>query len=505
MKGRKTMLTSKRIKWTCIICAVAMLISSAAIFAAEDMGYDYLMSVNEDNVIKVVDNEMYGTNMEWSVTNATDYYLAPNTRKTDSHFIENYKNRIPLSRMAGSSSQEFKWKNSLGEMSNRLEQSLWGLKGKAAFGFEEWLNAVKAADEDAKFTYVVNILNDSYENMADAIEFLRGDGKINYNGGENWAQKRIDMGIVEPVDIYVFEIGNEVDLRGKDIDWYLKQCKHAISAIRSVDKTTPISVHSSTYADPKMPVYTRWHQTLLEEIGDDIDYISNHFYYTPGKVTDLESRLSDMGNDIKKITGSDRIKIYQSEHATTRNSEKTTAGYDFVMPHTMMGTITTAEFFLRMMWYPQVTSSTYHSTHSSSWCIAYREDGTMKSTAIGDLLHMFINNGTGEVVESTFSGFEKLKATDVMGQAIKSEDGLNLILTNRTEEEKTIKLAFNGEYALKSYSYIQSNDYKADNYVGTKGINVDTVKVDSNQVITEYKLPKYSVVTLNLKKLEETE
>lgn len=488
-----------------LLCASLILASSSSAFAEDDGVYK--MTVNEDKVINNLTELMYGTNQEWSIDNAPAYYLKEGSLTTDPSFVECYKDMLPLARMAGSSSQENIWKNSLGSMAERKEQTFWNTKGKTEFGIVEWLKAVKAADSTVKLTYTVNITNDTYENMADVIEFLRGDGTINYNGGINWAKERIKYGISEPVDIFCFELGNELDLVGvTDPMEYIRRCKLAIGAIRSVDKTTPISAHVETRNDTKSENYTKWHQSVLAEIGDSLDMISYHNYYPIDKVVFTEKRITELRDDIKKITGSDRIKIYQSEHASQRTDAKNTATYGFVMPHTMSGTLATAEYFLRTMWHPSVIATTYHSTHSSSWCVAYRDnDGIMKRSALGSLLNMFQNYAVGEVVESELEGFKSLEASEFMGQVVKTEKGLNVILANHMDRENTVEFDFNGQYKLVGRSYIQSDDYEADNYIGVKNINVVEETVDSDEVITSYTVPKYCVMVLQLEKTGEVQ
>ena len=109
----------------------------------------------------------------------------------------------------------------------------------------------------------------------------------------------------------------------------------------------------------------------------------------------------------------------------------------------------------------------------------------------------------GNVVESNFEGFKQFEAANVMGQALKTEKGLNIVLVNNSDSENTVELEFNGKYRLEGYSYIQSDDYKADNYIGVHGINVDDVTVNSDSEIRSYVMPKYSVTILRLEKTEE--
>ena len=473
---------------------------------------DYNMKIDEDSYIKHIDRIMYGINQEWSVTNYS-YYLKPNSFEISPHFINCYKDSIGLARMAGTSSDWVKWKNNLGDLTDRRANKLWGITDVVRYGMAEWVKSIRAADPDAKLTYVVNIISDSYENMADAIEYLTGDGTVNYNGGVNWAKQRIASGVLEPADIFVYEIGNETDTTGGgglSLDEYISRAKKAISVIRSIDRDAKIAVHNYTAASTAN--YDYYDYRLLQELGDEIDYLSLHGYYLPNEdsYTDKErglriheDRVGRMQESIRKITGSDRIKIYQSEHACGRYNSDTTAGYDFVFPHTMYGTMHTAEWFLRMMWYPLIEASTYHSTHSSSWCIAYPEDGTIKMSAIGNLLQLMHKYGTGEVCESTLDEFTLGNISNIAGQAVKNDEGLTVIMLNKNETGQKVNFSFNNKYKVKNIAYIQSDDYKADNYVGSKGIDVVWNAPVPEGEFNEYTLDKYSITFITLEKIDE--
>lgn len=497
---------NKLVKKICIpVLAATLTVSSAGVCYA-----DYDMKINEDQYTKSIDPIMYGINQEWSVTNHT-YYLSPGTFKPNPAFVQCYKDSIYLARMAGTSSDWVKWKNNLGELSNRRANKLWGITDIVRVGFAEWLNSARAADPDVKFTFVVNIISDSYENMADAVEYLSGDGKINHNGGVNWAQMRIDSGAVEPADIYVYEIGNETDTTGGgglSLDEYIDRAKKAISVIRSIDPDAKIAVHNRTGFTSES--YDFYDHRLLQELGDQIDYLTLHGYYYPDDAAEVdpsralmchEERVGRMEESIRKITGSDRIKIYQSEHASNRYSSNTTAGYDYVFPHTMKGTMNTAEWFLRMMWYPLMEASTYHSTNSSSWCIAYPEGDTIKMSAIGNLLQLMQRYGTGKVCVSELSEFSKAVPSDVAGQAVMNEEGLNLILVNKKDTPQTFNFTFNKKYKVKNIAYIQSDDYKADNYTGSKGIDVVWNAPVPEGEFTKAELDKYSVNIITLEEI----
>lgn len=496
----------KILKTTC-----ATLLSVLVALAPVGMCFaDYNMVVNEDNHIKHIDRIMYGVNQEWSTINHT-YYLKGSSFEPNPEFVNCYKDTLGLARMAGTSSDWVKWKNNLGDISDRKANKLWGITDIVRYGMAEWLKTTRAADPNGKLTFVVNIISDSYENMADAIEYLSGDGISNPNGGVNWAKMRINSGIAEPANIFVYEIGNETDTTGGgglSLDEYIERAKKAIAVIRSVDPDAKIAVHNYTAASTAN--YDFYDYRLLEELGDQIDYLSLHGYYLPDEnsytdkergLTLHEDRVGRMQESIKRITGSDRIKIYQSEHACGRYNSDTTAGYDYVFPHTMNGTMHSGEWFLRMMWYPMLEASTYHSTDSSSWCVAFQEaDGSMHMSAVGNMLQLFLRYGVGDVCESTLDGFTKTTPTNMAGQVVKSDEGLTAILVNKNDTAQTVNFTFNGKYKVKHISTIQSDDIKADNYKGTRGINVTWDAPVPEGEFNSYTCDKYSINFVTLEK-----
>ncbi len=94
-----------------------------------------------------------------------------------------------------------------------------------------------SVEEDTAFIYAVN-LYDTQENIADLVEFLSGDGTVNYNGGVDWAAKRKALGLEKPVNIMAYELGNELDAGSEgawDINRYLEACRKTIQTIKSVD------------------------------------------------------------------------------------------------------------------------------------------------------------------------------------------------------------------------------------------------------------------------------
>ncbi len=482
-------------KIAAVLAAVTVCTSAIPTYAQTNT-----LSVDEDSVVRDIPKQLFGVNFEWG---DPKYYLKPNSIEINPEFIKCYEGMIPLARMAGLSANGFVWKNALGPVANRKPMTIWGNKiPKVYYGIVEWVKTMQMIEPDVKFTYTVNVASDTYENMADVVEFLTSDGTENPNGGVNWGLERKKLGIEDPVDIFVFEIGNELDLAnealGINVDQYIELCKPAIAAIRSAKRDAVIGVHTAT---GKSLGWDNWHRKVLRELGDDIDMVTNHEYYEPGEVAVVEENYMKIVKDIREICGNDRIKVYQSEHAGRRHNASTSGGYEFRMPHTMGGTLDTADFLVRAMQHPELVGATCHSTYSSSWCIAYAEDGTVKKSAVGSVLEFFNDYGVGTAVKSDFSGYEPYVKTDILGQAVKTDDGLNVFLINKTDSEQTVDMSFKNDYSLESVSYIKADNLQADNYEGLKQITVDEENINSDEVITTYDMPKYSLCILHLKQI----
>lgn len=437
--------------------------------------------VIDENVIeRRADREMYGINCEWSAQKLEDYFIYGEDGSQSPHpqFPEVWKDTMVFARQAGGSSQSFVWKNSIGPLSQRPAQKMWGYQNdKLYLGLVEWLQAVYSATPDAEIVYTLNFVNDSLENMADVVEFLVGDGTINYNGGENWAEVRKSLGIENPVKIYTWELANELDWSGDrwKVDEYIEYCKKAISIIKSIDPDGKITAFVSTAAHANDvggdgTSWENWHRPILRELGDSIDYLAFHYYYPAGYVRRADVVFDRIEQDIIDITGSDRIKILVTEQAAapntyTYNKDKP---YDYCLPHTIWGATAVAEFYMRMLLRPSVVATNCHATDSSVWTIVYSDENkNLKRTAVGEAINSFVRFGVGDVVKSELDTFSKNESSNIAGGVVKDADGnLNILFTNRYDSEPvTVDFKFaNGNYRIKEIRKIHGDVRSADNW-----------------------------------------
>ena len=466
------------------------------------------MTIDEDTVIKNTTRKMYGANFEWG--GEEQFYLKAQsgTLENNPSFIECFKDALPFNRMAGTSANNFYWKKAIGPLSDRVAMYNWGWTKVNPHGPVEWIKGTQMADSTGEYVYTIN-LSDTPENAADLVEFLTCDGKENPNGGENWAKKRIEYGLPEPANIAIWELGNEMDLYGEDVwpvERYVKMAREKIQAVRSVDKDAKFSCHAHTYATNLKAGWENWHRTVLKELGDELDYVSMHYYYPSTDVASGGRAIDIINEDIKTITGSDRIKIIFSENACARAATSSDAGALFRRPHTLEGAMATAEFQARMMHRPEVVAANYHSINSASWQICYMDNSKVLSSSILELFRMLQNTMCGDVVKSSLDGFEINEISDTISAAVKTETGINVYIVNRSHtDSNTVNINSNKMYSLSGKHILTGKSPDSDNVPGKREIDREYTEYASAEPIFSYTAPPMSATVLCLTEIELSE
>lgn len=475
----------------------------------------YQLTVDESTVIKSVTSDMFGTNFEWGgYNNGGKFYVKETTNEINPEFVNAVRDMLPLCRMAGNSANKMYWKNAVGKYPDeRQNLQFWEFEPmKISFGPVEWVRATQAAQSDARYVYTLNA-KDTAENNADLIRFMTlmpDDPNAVGSDGINWAQRRIDYGIENPVPVMAWEIGNELDSESNGAytaEQYAGVCRTMTDAARAVNPDIKISVNTVTAYDGDDDA---WLAPVLKECAKDIDYVSLHYYYDPQDMKAVDERLDSVKAAIDKYAGGKDIKIIMSEQASMRYTEDESDELRrYYLPHTMRGVMGTAEYFMRSMLHSELEAAVCHATYSSSWATLYPEDGTVKRTATGDLLRIFSQNLVGDALKCTVGNFAKGKNSDISACAVKTADGLSVAIVNENPSEVTVDMKFNNRYDLVGCDTIRPNDanadnINADNYIGIKQIEVasDSGSIDD---ITKYSLKPYTVALLRLKPKDSTD
>jgi alpha-N-arabinofuranosidase len=127
----------------------------------------------------------------------------------------------------------------------------------------------------------------------------------NHPGGTYWSDLRRKNGSVEPHDVRVWCLGNEMDgdwqIGHKTADEYGRLAAETAKAMRLVDPTIELVACGSS--NSRMPTFGSWEATVLEHCYEYVDYISLHSYYQERK-GDKASFLAcaiDMDNFIEAV------------------------------------------------------------------------------------------------------------------------------------------------------------------------------------------------------------
>ena len=522
-------------------CAAVLAFSVAfipmVVGAAEDI--DAYLTVEESNVLKASDKGLLGIGWEWGDTWGVQKDASGDVLPVTEEFTASLWDRdleIPLARMAGSSSQDFAWQESLGP----VEQRGYWVDGKPLYnGLAEWINSTRSITPDARFIFTVNLQSETkdMQNLVRFLTLMPEDTAAVDGDGVNWAQLRVDLGFAEPIPIEAFELGNETDGSG---DWetedlcvqnamaYVELCNRAMDAMLSVNPNIRFAAHAKSYPAYNPAQGKLWNQTMIRSIGTKVDYISYHEYYHTGSNfywVEKDRMDDEIGTFLKEIDESIRPKIIFTEYAIWSDS----VGDNQQVPEklkttSLQGALTIGEFINRMANRTDVAYANYFALYGTladmadygpgPFCIVRPfTNGENYLTGAGELMKT-LDEGFGEnIVASSMrstplkycglrSGTESgLQNGRITASAYTTEDGgLNLILVNQYEDvSPTIHLTAEKEYKLEKEVILTADSMWAENTpVTPEGLYRKINLIQDDTVFDSYKMAPQSVVVLNL-------
>lgn len=476
------------------------------------------IQIQEDQTGHPVYPELLGINHNWYQSNRL--VMDGQTHQINPDFIEAAKSiPMPLARMSGTVARYYFWKKAIGPWKEREPMQVVRREKPHRYGLGplEWVDSCLQIDPNCRFTWTLNILNDTNENHADLAELFLSDGKTNPNGGKNWGQVRIDYGLKEPVPVLVWELGNELEhqhpgSREISAEQYIQMCREAIAAVRSVDPDAKFAALAATSPwDKKRPrvfdTWQGWHREILRELGDDIDYITFHPYYHGIAASKMREYVDDIAKDIKEITGSDRIKIYNSEHARwpgrDKDGPKKKNGKGKLLwtpTHSLDGCLATSEFFNLMYQSPMVGAMAYHSFNGGPWYMIDRDKKTGKffHTGIVDLFQLY-DQALGDTVVPTATTGQRadIRNNDLSFTAITMRDGdkLNLITTNRElTQVRQVDIQTNQPYEIKTAWILTADDIDAHDTAEHDALQVRQLDLAEDVDLSNLLIPPRSII-----------
>lgn len=345
-----------RIGMTALLCALLLCCAVSADTVTTNV------AVDENNVIKPSEKALIGMGDTWDTYRM---YLGDSvSTETSQRYLDMiHENQIPVNhqRMSGADANSFFWKDTLGSMEERGDGSPYSRN----FGLVEWIKSVQAVNPDAAFTFALNLLFDTVENHADLVRFLTltpDDPNAVGSDGVNWAQRRVELGIPDPVKIRTFELGNEMYNEGyvpisdthtvtaaeatAGATAYVADCRAAIDAMKAVNPDISFAMCGYSSGNGDIPAATAWNRKILTELSDDCDYIVDHKYFYDYNFRYIQYEIQEKFiNMMNEIPEEKRPKLYYSEYGCWVEGVSGENSMDYLpWPTSLKGALTAGKF-----------------------------------------------------------------------------------------------------------------------------------------------------------------
>ncbi len=258
---------------------------------------DLIVTVDENDMWEYHD-EVFGMQIELG-DHYSLFYQNGNLKNDYVKFAERAGD-IPLIRFGGASAMSVNPINMTGPAKERKNTPAKSYRrgantlsggGAAPFqmGIPEWLDTMKQLNGGDPGSVIIcpNVWIMETEDYVQMAKYCYDDPDES-----EWGALRAADGYEEPIDVFYWELGNELDyvtFRDQDrIDAYVECATKAIDAIRSVKPDAPILANGTTApwgAFWGIPEYsggaswTSWHMGIMPRLVDKVDAIAYHPYY----------------------------------------------------------------------------------------------------------------------------------------------------------------------------------------------------------------------------------
>jgi alpha-L-arabinofuranosidase len=169
----------------------------------------------------------------------------------------------------------YDWRDGIGpreERPSRLDRA-WKAIETNEVGTDEFLGWASRVGVEPMMA--VNLGTGGVQEACDLLEYC------NRPAGTRWADARVKNGSLEPYDVRLWCLGNEMDgpwqIGHKTAAEYARAAEEAARAMRRVDPTVELVACGSS--NSTMPTFGAWEAAVLERTYDLVDHVSLHAYY----------------------------------------------------------------------------------------------------------------------------------------------------------------------------------------------------------------------------------
>jgi alpha-N-arabinofuranosidase len=171
----------------------------------------------------------------------------------------------------------YNWQDGIGPKDQRPVRInlAWGGIDNNHVGTDEWIALNNAIGSEN-----IICVNLGLATIRDACHWVE---YCNYKNGTYYSDLRATNGHVDPYNIKIWDLGNEVDgapweLGYKNAEDYVKIARETAKAMKAVDNSISLVASGSSYYESS-GLWIEWNRKVLAGLGDKIDYISIHRYW----------------------------------------------------------------------------------------------------------------------------------------------------------------------------------------------------------------------------------
>jgi PKD repeat protein len=457
-------------------------------------------------------------------------------------FIEmakNLRNTFAVSRVSGGESSYFIYTDNIGPYSERVARpSVFQMNMplntlgnplqpdpsylntfKSNFGPAEFVKAAYELTPDMSFIFCLNMVTGTPEQSRELAEYLRGASTT------EWGAKRVNDGIPNPVNVAMYELGNELNwvfrastklqpwecAESLDVNEYIRVAKLHIEAVRKADPTAKFLLNGSIVLDWSTGAegmdWRSWNQAICAALKDDVDYISFHPYYNGTAQSKYEEYMDYIHQDCEQYAGR-VLPMVHTEHA------KWPENIDLwsMDPVQLQGALCVAEFYNRMYRRGDVWGSTYFiaSMQNNGYWAVFSHFGSsdLVLSGVGHMQNAYVRGLGDRVLKAEVGGGSTIvnhKSTDCRFTALvtaQGNDEVKVILVNRMPYAGlNVDFTFQNKYKLveeviftapETESYVKS--------AATVDIFSTTVTAKDEANFSSYKMQPKCMTILKLKK-----
>ncbi len=215
----------------------------------------------------------------------------------------------------------FNWEDSVGPRDKRPHRLdlAWFTTETNEVGLHEF--AAWAKEAQTEVMYAVNLGTRGPDDARNVVEYC------NHPSGSYYSDMRIKNGSVDPLNIKLWCLGNEMDgpwqMGMKTAREYGRTANEAAKLMKWVDNSIELVACGSSGRG--MPTYGAWEYEVLNECYENVDYLSLHRYYgnQEGDTPGFLARSLDMDAFIKEV-----VSICDAVGAKKRNAKKIHLSFD---------------------------------------------------------------------------------------------------------------------------------------------------------------------------------